>query len=158
MTRLLLSNGLSVSSCNLSGDTPLHWAAANGRTAAAGVLVEHGADVNAADDLKRTPLLAAARTADSPDLIRLLLHAGADVRRCDDRQENALYKVAQFGAPHSAEVARLLLDAGADVLATATDGQTPLDEAKSAVSCHGNQALVDVLQEATSKQRGKVKD
>ncbi len=41
-------------------------------------LLEHGADVNKADDAGETPLMTAAGSAE-PDLVELLLSQGADV-------------------------------------------------------------------------------
>ena len=41
-------------------------------------LLEHGADMNTADDAGVTPLMTAASSAD-PDLVELLLSQGADV-------------------------------------------------------------------------------
>ena len=46
--------------------------------AMAGWLLDHGADVNKADDAGETPLMTAAGSAE-PDLVELLLSRGADV-------------------------------------------------------------------------------
>ena len=60
-----------------TGDTPLHWAAQEGKVDAAAVLLEHGADVNARDRDGSTPLHKAAFRGHG-DLIGLLVRAGAD--------------------------------------------------------------------------------
>ena len=61
-----------------NGWTPLHLAALSGRAKAAAVLLDHRADVNAADQRgKHTPLHLAAWAGDA-DLVRLLLARKAD--------------------------------------------------------------------------------
>jgi ankyrin repeat protein len=65
-----------------TGETPLHFAATAGRSEAARVLAEAGADLNARDAGGATPLHAAAR-ARSGATLRVLVEAGADVAACD---------------------------------------------------------------------------
>lgn len=68
---------------------PLHSAAAARQLECAGLLVEHGADVNARQTAGFTPLHAAAANGDV-ELARLLLAAGADsTARKDDGQTPA---------------------------------------------------------------------
>jgi len=76
--QLLLGAGLDPMSRDDFGQTPLHYAVRNGNEVALGLLLEAGADPNAADaEYGSTPLhLAAALEAD--DLIRILVAAGAD--------------------------------------------------------------------------------
>ena len=63
------------------GDSALADAASRGDLAAARLLLDRGADVNAVDHRGYTPLiLAAQHDRDSPELVRLLLARGADVR------------------------------------------------------------------------------
>jgi ankyrin repeat protein len=58
---------------------PLHVAVARGCTAACELLLEHGADIDAADASGRTPLLIAVE-ANSPAMIAWLLQRGAAAR------------------------------------------------------------------------------
>jgi cytohesin len=60
-----------------TGMTPLHSAAFIGLPAAAGPLIEHGADVNARDRFGDTPLHTAAMFG-HVDMLESLLAAGAD--------------------------------------------------------------------------------
>ncbi len=149
IVELLITTNRDVTVVDVSGQTPLHCAAQSGRLKAARVLISHAADVNAVTTpWKNTPLLLAARMADNPELIRLLIEAGANVNAVDSRGENALHMIAHFGARHTAETARMLIAAGASALVRNEDGRTPLEAAVSAVGCHGNEELVKVLQGA----------
>ena len=62
--RLLLTRGAEVDAIEpYKGQTALMWAAAEGNTAAAAVLLEAGADLNAKSTGGFTPLLFAVRNA-----------------------------------------------------------------------------------------------
>lgn len=138
--------------------TPLHFAAQKGNIQMARLLVEHGADVNAVDADRTTPLLEAAHGGPwKPDadenLITLLIDSGAQVDfhtaaaigRADLLREaaatqddiNALDGAGQSALYHAAHnnhlaCVRVLLEAGADPDRLSEDGQTPL----SAASLH----------------------
>jgi hypothetical protein len=108
------------------------------------LLLEHGADVNARDDLGDTPLHEAAHG--HVDVVRLLLEHGADVNARDKNGQTPLHEAASWGVvrllpDHGADVntrdkngrirgladvVRLLLERGADVNARDEDGRTPL--------------------------------
>jgi len=98
------------------GDTPL-----------ATELLADGARVDHRDPSGLTPLMIAAGTAD-PDMVRVLLDAGADVHTVDSGAgATALHKACQGG---NLEVTRLLVEAGAFVDSVAyTTGHTPLMDA-----------------------------
>jgi ankyrin repeat protein len=125
---LLMSRGESVSLTNSNGETPLFWAVANGKVKAAELLLKNGAEVNARNAFGGTPLLTAARNTDLPELMKLLIEAGANVNAMDSQGENALHKLAWFGYPqNNVQTARILLDAGADITVKNKQGKTPLD-------------------------------
>ncbi len=111
------------------GDTPLHCAAYWGQRDVAALLLERGAEVNAAtrdDFLRIAPLAAAVATPNIPNpsddeqtvvaLVQQLLDEGADVNQRRRDGMTALHGAAYRGL---AEVARLLLDEGADRSLTA---------------------------------------
>ena len=60
------------------GITPLGWAALNGKTEAAKLLIEKGADVNARNRDGASPLHAAAFLG-YPEMAKLLIEKGADI-------------------------------------------------------------------------------
>jgi len=76
---LLVLSGLDVNSFDDIGYTPLHYAAEGGHHAAAKLLLQQGADVNAkeAETIGDTPLAVAVQ-GDSPILVELLLRHGAN--------------------------------------------------------------------------------
>jgi ankyrin repeat protein len=122
------STPFSVSATDSQGDTPLHWAAAEGRFETAKFLIEKGADVNATNHFGGTPLLVVARDKVAPAVVQLLLQSGARVGATDGSGENALHKLAWFGYPQeNIRSAQILLDAGADVNVKNRQGKTPLD-------------------------------
>lgn len=87
-----------------------------------GVLHQHGADLNGADDQHQTPLMRAA-AAGHPHMVRDLLGAGAAVDATDDLQQTALgYAACACNAETEAnhlQVVTALLQAGAHPLAGA---------------------------------------
>jgi ankyrin repeat protein len=88
-------------------------------------LVTCGADVNARNQRKVTPLHMAARYGLSLVAATLLRH-GAEVNARDANHETPLYRAANLGHP---AVARVLLDHGGDPNLPDRLGQTPLHRA-----------------------------
>jgi len=85
------------------------------------LLVDHGADVNAADRIGQTPLMQAAELRRS-DLIRSLIRAGAGVN-CRARNSWTALHWAFFC--YDSDSVNLLLQAGADPNAADDTGLTP---------------------------------
>ena len=61
------------------------------------------------------------------DVIKLLLHEGADVNRQNNRKDTPLHYAARY---NYTEVARLLIQNGADVNIRNYLNKTPLDDAR----------------------------
>jgi uncharacterized protein len=110
------------------GFTALHLAVFAHQAAAAEILIEPGAEVNARStgQIARVPPLGTAAFVRSVPLARLLLDAGADPDGRGDGGFAALHTAAANG---DAALTRLLLDRGADRDAAADDGKRPADYA-----------------------------
>lgn len=129
---LLLDKGADASIADKSGTTPLYLAAGYGLGADfMSRLIKAGANVNAKDYLKETPLMAAARENDA-EAVDFLIKAGADVNASNQYKQTALIKAVTFVEADEADqidpkVIALLIEAGADVKATDDDGKTALE-------------------------------
>lgn len=89
-TPLLLQHGADVKARTPDGQTALHLAALHYlSTQVAGALLNSSAEVDALDDLGRTPLMRAADAA-SLDLVELLLHHHADINARDKSGQSVL--------------------------------------------------------------------
>lgn len=77
--QLLVDAGIDVNLRDANGNTPLHWAAARGNTALAAAAIRAGANVDTRNVDGWTPLHDAAGYSKTPNVIDLLLDAGADV-------------------------------------------------------------------------------
>lgn len=99
---------------NGSGCAPLMLAAQAGHEQLVRLLLNHDADVNAADG-EYTPLMAAAQVGHAK-VVRLLLAEGVDVNAADDNGWSALVFAA---SRNEVDVAQALLEAGA---CTVVDG------------------------------------
>ena len=90
---------------------PIHWAAGNGRDAAIEVLLKHGADVNAIDQVGRTALHRAAKL--HPKAVRVLLDHGANLDIVDSQGFTPLTWAVYGQQPEGERVVKLLRKAGA---------------------------------------------
>ena len=81
--KLLLENGANVDDHLGFRDKRMfrliHSAAQNGNVKLAELLIDYGADVNAADMWLRTPLMLAAKYSKEQEIIQYLLNSGADL-------------------------------------------------------------------------------
>jgi ankyrin repeat protein len=77
------------------GVTPLMLAAATDQGRIVGMLLDRGADPNARDQVGRRPLMYAKR----PEILRMLIRAGADVKGTDDHGWTALRQAGGWGHP-----------------------------------------------------------
>ncbi|MEM6326228.1 MAG: ankyrin repeat domain-containing protein [Bacteroidota bacterium] len=107
--------------------TPLHCAAAAGHAAIVRRLIEAGADVEARSSFFGSPLTLASTGDATPEVIRILLSAGADPNVPNGELQTPLHRAVGDGA---VDLAALLLGAGADPTLEDDQGQTPLDIAR----------------------------
>ncbi|XP_070176005.1 uncharacterized protein [Littorina saxatilis] len=122
----LLQQGADVNQHDTSmGCSPLHAASLMGRTDIVTWLTQHGAKVNAVDDMKRTPLHFVCDVGQT-HVARQLIDEGADVNARDKSQSTPLHGAADKG---NIEIVVCLLEHGAQVDATADYDITPLHTA-----------------------------
>jgi ankyrin repeat protein len=107
------------------GITGLHLAAYFGIEPAVRLLLEKGANLNAADRRGRTPLYWATHNGHI-DVVKLLLEKGANVDAADRRGWTPLYRATHNG---QLDIVKLLLEKGANVDAADRGGRTPLHRA-----------------------------
>jgi len=92
-------------------ETFFRWNVKRNHRKVAELLLERGADVNAADTLFNTPLHLAA-LVDNQEVVKLLIERGADVNARNNRGWTPLHIAAYWNHP---ELAELLIEKGADV-------------------------------------------
>lgn len=108
-----LAHGADVDGRDESWSTPLHLAAATGQVAIAVMLLDAGADIEAADEPAEMHPLHLAALGDHPEMARLLLDRGAKLEAGDLQGRSPLGVAAAYG---KVAVASELLTAGADPL------------------------------------------
>ena len=110
-----------VRSTDAGGNTLLHHAAGFGTLDTIARLLDAGADVNAQNRFRSTPLHWAVHDTAK---IRLLLARGADVNAKQVEGRTPLFLAASMG--HHAQTAKLLVAHGADPNLATANGQRPL--------------------------------
>jgi ankyrin repeat protein len=128
----------------------LSWGAYGGSVATVRLLLDRGADPDSG-------ALHAAASAGRPEVVAVLLAAGARADRRDPETGRTALHVAVTAGPDggdAAAVVQALLAAGADVNATTNDGASALDisrvaaarrRAEAAGRAHEHDALTDLL-------------
>jgi ankyrin repeat protein len=146
MVKLLLAKGADVNAATtdalkvrkgpiaLNHLTALMNAAPYGTPELLKTLIDAGAQVNAKDIRDMTPLmLAVSSETQNPDVVRLLLEKGADVKAQSNLGETAIDWAKKFGNP---EVIGLLQKAGGEAAQSAETAGTatsPAADAKTAI-------------------------
>jgi ankyrin repeat protein len=129
----LLDANADVDLPNNQGWTPLHCSTFCGNEAKDVAIVEAildaGADPNAVEPTYgETPLHYAVKATNSPEMVKLLIDAGADVNATSTSGDTPL----QFAvAKGNSEIAEVLLAAGADPEITNQVGFRPIDQLNS---------------------------
>ena len=121
-----LNNGADASAVNrMTNQSALIYAADNGNTHIANLLLENGANVNDQDNEGNTPLMIASERG-HPETVKLLIESGANMNAQDNYKRTALMKASEDGR---LEVVTTLLKKGADVNAKDKWNKTALMKA-----------------------------
>jgi ankyrin repeat protein/mono/diheme cytochrome c family protein len=136
VTRTLAEQPELVKAVDNAGSTLLHHAAAFASVEMMKLLLDKGADPNAQNRRKSTPMHWAIQAEAK---VRLLLERGAKVETKQVEGRTALYQAASLGNGNN--VVRLLLEKGADPNARTVTGATPL----MAASRSGNVEVMRML-------------
>ena len=119
----LKGNSSDVDVVDSTGNTALMWAARRGDNVALGTLLRAGADPNTHSNSCLSASTVASQTPD-PRCLKLLLEAGADLPRVNDKYGDALH-TATYGHD-GREVIEVLVAAGANLEEWDGGGVTPL--------------------------------
>ncbi|KAI9155264.1 Ankyrin repeat domain-containing protein [Paramyrothecium foliicola] len=115
------------------------------------MLLDHGAEVNAADCNGSTPLILASYFG-KEDVVQLLLRRGADIHIADNKGLTSLMVACKLGRETTV---KLLLGSGADINAVSNGGWTALTVA----SMFGNRGLMLLLlQNGAYVEAGNMKE
>lgn len=126
MMKLLVENGAETAYLNLqdeNGQTALHAAARDGFFEVAALLIELGANVNAADDWGDTPLHLASSSGEF-EIVELLLTNSAIVDFVDSKGDTPLFEAIRS---ENLEIVSTLVSMGADVNFENNCGYSPLE-------------------------------
>jgi ankyrin repeat protein len=142
----LLEKNPPLDAHSTDGWTALHMASYFGKKDAAKMLIEAGAPIRArsSNAMNNHPIHAAA-AGKRPEIVDLLIAAGADVNATQAGGFTPLHAAAQNG---DVDMAKALLAGGADANIRADNGQLPLDLALG----QGHKPVVDILMEAPGIQ------
>lgn len=136
---IFLSRGADPNLTDLAGNTFLHQLISGATSrkdpaAIIGRLIKGGASVDIPNNAKVTPLMLAIKKR-QPDIVGLLLAAGASADKLGKRGESSLYSIISC-QPEDLAILDALLAAGGDVDIQNRDGQTALHRALSSnVAC-----------------------
>ena len=126
LQELIDEDAAVVGATDVSGMTPLHWAARAGSLECAEILLERRVLVNALNKARRTPLQLAAE-ADQPYMIRLLVRHRADLNTQDRKGRTPLHRATYEGCVEATET---LLEVGADPSILNKNGKTAFEVAR----------------------------
>jgi ankyrin repeat protein len=137
ITEILLANGADISCTTWEGQTPLHFAIANGFERTTDALLQGGANINAKDHNGKTPLMLACEISPKDNLkdplesipmvmAKMLINPNADIHATDELGCNALHSAMQSRLP-DIQIIKLLLQNGIDANLPDSQGYTPLD-------------------------------
>ena len=116
VAQVLLEHGVDANARDTNNATPLHRASESGREGVTRVLLEYGVDANCRGANNATPLhlassLQLVTMGRQLEVVRLLLHHGADIHARDDEGQTPFIRATEAG---KRDIMRLLLEYGAE--------------------------------------------
>ncbi|HEV3057757.1 MAG TPA: ankyrin repeat domain-containing protein [Vicinamibacterales bacterium] len=138
VARLLASDSGAATARDAAGSTLLHHAAAFGSIDTMKLLLDAGADVNAANRRRSTPLHWSLHDEAK---VRLLLSRGAAINAKQVEGRTPLYIAASMG--QGASLVKLLLENGANAALATANGMSPLMAASVGGDVEAMKLLVD---------------
>lgn len=128
-----LNSGVDVNAKDEDMHNALMLAAYNGHVHIIKLLLDKGASIDEVDGLNRTALMFAATGPFAP-AVEMLIKAGANVNITDNHE--SWTPVMMAASEGQLEVVKILVANGADLSMVDTDGESPLDFAKSKNHSH----------------------
>ena len=128
--KILMEHGAEINTQNDFGGAPLSEAAGLGYADLVACLLDHGAQLNLPG--QKEPTLHEAVRSGSPEVVSLILSAGADIDEPNDLRETAVHVAAE--SDDRAAILELLLTAGGRTDLRRIFDETPLDAATSSGS------------------------
>jgi hypothetical protein len=142
--KCLIAQGKDINARNISGETPLHLAVAEGNNETVQLLLESGAEVDAVTTNSGCTSLHYAASLGHAGLCELLVRYGADPDAQTAALETALHLAVSRGHP---EVVALLLKYNASLDIRDKDGMTPLQQAENI----NNRVIVTLIKQHLSE-------
>jgi ankyrin repeat protein len=154
---IIKENKIAIDQKDIYGQTPLWWAAQNGKVEVITFLADHGASVNDADEWGRRPI----QVTEDAKAFKALLDKGASLDIRDKSGNTLLHSLAEgFNTLNAeterlekakTEIARTLLQTK-EVLVNSVNesGQTPLD---IAMGRSGNKLIIPILKEYAEENK-----
>jgi len=143
--KLLIDEGANVPALNLHGQSPLHLAAIIDNVKVVRILINSGADIDAADPVNRIRPLHNAAKNGCPNVSEFLLKHGADMDAQTARGDTALHLAAANG---HADIVSLLLNYHANHAASNSAGFT----AEQVAAARGHNNIVKMIQRHSSSE------
>ncbi|KAL7924442.1 hypothetical protein ACQKWADRAFT_286729 [Trichoderma austrokoningii] len=153
VVELLLERGISIeetSNVDGTGPTALVLAVASVNEDIVSLLIQHGANLEAVDENRRTPLLLAAEDNRAWRLSKTLLYAGSRTDVTDNNGRTPLMAASRSG---SRELVKRLIHRGAQIDSTDREGRTVLMDAALVGDYHVVERLLKEGANATMVDR-----
>lgn len=155
---LLLQHGSEWNHADSSQNSVLHYAAGFGWKECIDLLIKHGADINAANMWKITPITIAMLKNHQGIVKELLKRDDIDVNGKDEDGRTLLtMAIADLSDPTVLEFVQFLVEKGADPAITDTSGNTCLHRLATYTSQIGHSNAVDYKEKKRREMQTLVK-